>query len=418
MRVEVVVIGNELLNGDLADTNTQRLGRFLRARGLRIMCAQVVADDPSAILAAFELATRRAELIVVSGGLGPTTDDITVEVLADFAGVSLHQDLQQLERIKARFQARGYPFTENNAKQALIPAGGVALTNREGTAPGVSMHHEASQSTFFLFPGVPRELQHLAETYLGPWLTANAPVRPYRSAVFKTFGNTESQVAERLSSLEFDPRVHVAYRAHFPEIGVSLHVWEQGQTAGQLLRDHGRMVRAKLADLVFSEDPAETYVGALGRWLVERGETIATAESCTGGLVAKMLTDIPGSSAYLERGLVTYSNLSKQDLLEVSPSLITRCGAVSEEVARAMAEGVRTMAKTTYGVAITGIAGPGGATESKPTGTVHFAVAGPLGTWHRVRTFPFDRARNRIVSAYFMLDMVRRYPKKMNPDHA
>jgi len=414
MKVEVIAIGNELLNGDLADTNTQTLAAFLRQRGLSVACGQTVPDTMTAMTAAFALAAERADLVLVSGGLGPTSDDLTVAALAEFAGLQLQLNEQELARIKARFEQRGYPFTENNAKQAYIPEGAEALTNTRGTAPGVRLTRGQPATTFFLFPGVPHELKHLAKVHLAPWLEEHASVRPYHSATFKTFGKTESQVAALLDGMETDERVHIAYRASFPEIRVSVHVQADGaRAATELLDRYSAEVRTRLGDLIFSEDPSATFAASVGEWLKGRGETIATAESCTGGLVAKMLTDVSGSSAYVTEGMVTYSNAAKTARLGVPAELIEEHGAVSEPVARAMAEGIGATAGTTYGVAITGVAGPTGGTDAKPVGTVHYAVCGPSGTWHRVRQLPFDRERNRIVSAYVVLDMVLRYPKKM-----
>lgn len=412
MRIEMITVGNELLNGDLADTNTKTVGAFLRRRGLSLHGGRTIADEFPAMQKAFEAASESADLVLVSGGLGPTTDDMTVQALARFAGVELESDARVLAAIKARFTLRGYPFTENNAKQALVPEGANALENLQGTAPGIRLHHAESDTTFFLFPGVPRELVHLADTHLGPWLDRNAASRPYHSAIFKTFGKTESQVAELLDTMDVDSRVHIAYRASFPEIGVSVHVWDADDVAAAaLLAQHAEAVRERLGDIVYTEDPAETYAAAIGRELRDAGATVAPAESCTGGLISKMLTDVSGSSAWLVEGIVTYSNASKVRRLGVSETTLDAHGAVSEAVAREMAEGVRRTSGATYGTSVTGIAGPTGGTDEKPVGTVHFAVSGPQGTWHRHRRLPFGRERNRVVSAYVLLDMLRRYPE-------
>ncbi len=407
MRVEIVVIGNELLSGDLADTNTARMAGWLRQQGLPVSRGQTVPDEEEAIVAAFTLAASRADLVLVSGGLGPTSDDLTMAAAARWRGRPLIQDDETLAGLRARFAARGFRFTENNAKQALAPKGAELLDNPVGTAPCVRLSHGGT--TFFFFPGVPRELERLVADHLAPWVAAHVPVRPLRSAVLKTFGKPESHVAALLGELPGDPRLHVAYRAHFPEIQVTFHVDERDEAAATALLD--RLLshaRAALGPLIYSDDKAATIADAVGEALVGRGATLALAESCTGGLVAKLCTDVPGASAWLLESAVTYANDAKTRRLGVSEALLAERGAVSEEVARAMAEGARATAGADYAVAVTGIAGPAGGTPDKPVGTVHFAVAGPGGTVHKVRRYPFGRSRNRVVSAWFALDLARR----------
>lgn len=407
MRVEIVAIGNELLNGDLADTNTARLAGWLRRQGLAVRRGQTVPDDLDAIIEAFHRAAAAADLVLVTGGLGPTSDDITMEAAARFLGVPLVEDEPTLARLKARFADRGYPFTPNNARQALAPRGAEVLDNPVGTAPCVRL--AAQGATFFFFPGVPRELEHLIHLHLAPWVAAHADVRPYRSILLKTFGKTESSVATKLAELPLDPRVHIAYRAHFPEIRVSFHADEgDAAVADALLAERRDVARAALGALIFAEDEATTFVDVVAALLTARGETLVTAESCTGGLVAAMCTDVPGSSRWFLEGAVTYSNAAKTRTLGVPEGLLAEHGAVSEAVARAMAEGARQRSGATWAVAVTGVAGPTGGSVDKPVGTIHFALAGPQGTEHVQRRFPFDRERNRIVSAWTALDLVRR----------
>ena len=456
MRVEIVAIGNELLNGDLADTNTARMAGWLRLQGLAVRRAQIVPDALDAIVEAFERAARGADLVLVSGGLGPTSDDITMEAAARFLGVPLDEDAPTLARLRARFADRGCPFTPNtrciglgpapsaagsraaasrdpkppaagsgprpaiaeiNARQALAPRGAAVLDNPVGTAPCVRL--TAGQATFFFFPGVPHELERLVHEHLAPWVAEHADVRPYRSILLKTFGKTESQVATLLADVRPDPRVHVAYRAHFPEIRVSFHADEpDAAVAAALLAVRREAALTALGGLVYAEDEATTFVDALAARLVARGETLATAESCTGGLVAGMCTEVPGASAWFLEGAVTYGNAAKVRVLGVPEALLAEHGAVSEAVARAMAAGVRERSGATWAVAVTGIAGPTGGTADKPVGTVHFALAGPDGTQHLHRRLPFDRQRNRVLSAWTALDMVRRaVATPENPDH-
>lgn len=408
MKVEAVVVGNELLNGDLADTNTASLGRLLRTHGLRLLAAQTVPDDLEAIGAALAQAAARADLVLVSGGLGPTEDDITLAAAAKARGLAMVRDEGYLQALKGRFEARGFPFTDNNAKQADHPEGAILLANAKGTAPGVRM--QWGEATLFFFPGVPRELLHLAESHLVAWLRDHAVSRSYESVLFKTFGHTESMVSQQLSAIAIPRDVHVAYRAHFPEINVSLHLHASSQGEAEVtLEAVAADVRRELGHLVFTEDPKGTLASVVLDQLRSQEETLALAESCTGGLLAKMLTDIPGSSQTLVEGIVAYSNDSKISRLDVPIELIEAHGAVSGEVARAMSEGVRRRAGTDWGVGITGIAGPGGGSKEKPVGTVHVAVSNATRTWHVWRRFPFGRSRTRLVTAYTALDMIRRF---------
>jgi len=406
MHIEIVTIGNELLNGDLADTNTARLGTLLRQHGLFVRAGQTVPDVRAAIIEALRIASR-ADVVLVSGGLGPTEDDLTVSSMADLMAVPLVEHTPTLERIKARFASRGFPFTPNNAQQALVPEGAEVFDNPVGTAPHVQVQH--GKTRYFFFPGVPSELARLADDYLVPWLAANAPVKVYRSAIFKTFGKTESQVATLLDGLLRDPRMHVAYRAHMPEIQVSLHVDAADAEGRELLERSASHVREALGDIVYAEDAKASLVSVIARELIAAGQTIATAESCTGGLVAKMCTDLAGSSAWFKEGVVAYDNAVKVARLGVPTVLLAAHGAVSREVCQAMAEGIVATANTDWGLAVTGIAGPGGGTETKPVGLVYVALAG-RGRPTKVveRRLPFDRERNRVVSAYAVLDLLRR----------
>ena len=416
MRFDILTIGNELLNGDLADTNTQRFGRFLRQRGLSVGAAQSVPDRLDDIVAAFGLATR-ADVVLVSGGLGPTSDDLTLEAAARFAEVALDTHAPTVSRLVARYAERGVHMTPNNLRQAQVPVGAEVFDNPVGTAPHVQLQVGATR--FFFFPGVPFELSRLCDDYLGPWLDVHAPVRRYHSCIFRTFGKTESAVAalidpvigpdSALAGASGGTTLHVAYRAHFPEIQVSLHVEGPDAVAAQTrLSDTAALVRERLGDIIFSERAELGLVEVVAEALVARGETLALAESCTGGLVAKMCTDLPGSSRWFVEGFVTYANSAKTGRLGVAPELIAEHGAVSEAVARAMAEGARKVSGADWALAVTGIAGPDGGTADKPVGTVHLALAGPEGTRHLLRRFPFDRARNRIVSAHAALELLRR----------
>lgn len=409
MRIDLVIIGNELLNGDLADTNTRRLGARLRQLGLRVHAAQTVPDDRLAITGAFALAASRADVVLVSGGMGPTSDDLTLEAAASFAGVPLEPHAPTLEGLKARFAARGVPFTENNARQAMVPRGADVLENSAGTAPHVQLQVHGTR--FFFFPGVPRELEHLVETWLVPWFSARGYGAAYSSRVFKTFGRTESQVATLLAAVEavVDPELHVAYRAHFPEIHVSLHAFHADAAERAAALDaRAAATAAALGDLVFATEAGVGLADVVGRALLARGQTVAVAESCTGGLLGGAITDVSGSSAWFREGFITYSNEAKSRLLGVPAELLDVHGAVSEPVALAMAEGALARSGADWTLAVTGIAGPTGGSPEKPVGTVYLAIAGPDGARAVHRRFPFDRERNRVVSVHTALDILRK----------
>jgi nicotinamide-nucleotide amidase len=409
MRIELVIVGHELLNGDLADTNTQRFGRRLRELGLRIRGAQCVPDDADAIIAALALAGSRADVVLVSGGLGPTNDDLTLASAAAMAGVPLVEHTPTLEELKARYAARGVALSSNNARQAMVPQGSDVLDNPAGTAPHVQFAFGPAR--YFFFPGVPRELEVLIERHLVPWFAGRGVVRAYDSRFFKTFGRTESQIAMQLAEVEAqaDASLHVAYRAHFPEIHVSLHAFHADASARQeALARAEAGVEAALGSLVFARDPATSLADVAGKLLMQKGRTLAVAESCTGGLLGGAITAVSGSSAWFREGYITYANEAKTRLVGVPAELLAAHGAVSPEVACAMAEGCRRVSGADHALAVTGIAGPTGGSEAKPVGTVHFAHAGPEGTQHVQRVFPFDRERNRIVAVHTALDIVRK----------
>lgn len=403
-RFQAIVIGNELLSGDLSDKHVRRMGAFLRERGLRLSHAETVPDELPQIQEALERAMAAAHVVLVTGGLGPTSDDLTVEALALLLGLERVVDEPSAEHIRARAARRGRTVSPEQLAQAAIPRGARALSNRAGAAPGV--HIERDGTHVFLFPGVPSELEALFEDHLEPWLEENVESRPLRSVVFKTFGETESAVAGRLEGVDWRG-VHVAYRASFPEIHVTLYAEEEtAERSDERLVALSAVVRERLRPLIFGEGPDATLPRAVGAALEASGARVALAESCTGGLIAQTLTNIPGASAWLLEGLVTYSNDSKIRRLGVPVELINAHGAVSEPVARSMAEGARDSSGADLGLAITGIAGPSGGTPEKPVGTVHLALASAEGTRHVRLALPFDRERNRVASAWRGLQML------------
>ena len=408
----VLSIGTELTRGELVNGNARWLGDRLVDLGFAVVEHTTVPDDAERIRGTLlRLArSRDVSIIVCTGGLGPTSDDLTTAVVADALGVALVRDAASLEKIEARYRSYGRVMPEMNKKQADFPAGARVLANGVGTAPGFSVQIEGALA--FFMPGVPSEMEHIFETQIVPVLVSPENgffVRRTPQTHIRTFGLFESAVAERLRDLDaggarHHPDVTIGYRVTFPEVEVKVLAQGADELAARALaEDVAREVRARLKDVAFG-GKGETYAQHVGQLLRASGLKVATAESCTGGLVGKLLTDQAGSSEYVLGGVISYANSLKTQLLGVSEALIEKHGAVSEEVARAMAEGALRETSADLAVAITGIAGPGGGSEHKPVGTVCFALAKRAGeTRTFTERFPGTRDFVRTISAYFAL---------------
>ncbi len=407
LAAEIIAIGNEVLNGEIVNGNAAYLSSRLDDAGWRVVRHTVVADVEADILQAFREAEWRARVVIVTGGLGPTRDDITSACAARFFGVERRLDEAVLAGNQAFFERVRYPMTENNRNQAMFPEGAVVLPNPLGTAPGFRM---ARVDRHFLFmPGVPREMKRMMEHEVLPFLESLLPAGSHQSTVLlRVFGIGESRLDERLSDAAAGvPGVTLGFRADFPENLIRIVAEGTSAREAQERRDQVRAeIEARLGDLVIGESDRriEAVVGELLR---ERKLRLATAESCSGGLLAHRLTNVPGSSDYFERGMVTYSNEAKAAELGVAVALLEAHGAVSEPVAIAMAEGIRRAAGVDLGIGITGIAGPAGGTEEKPVGLVFIALAAAEGTRaHRLQFFG-DRERIKNWSAAIALNMIR-----------
>lgn len=404
----VVTIGDELLRGEIVDSNKSFLSERMLALDLESTRHVSVRDDPGPIAEVLRAAASRARVVLISGGLGPTRDDITTETAAKAFGRKLVRDPQALERIRAFFSSSGRKMAENNAKQADFPEGAEILENPIGTAPGFML--DVDDCLLFFMPGVPRELYRMTDEEVLPRLRARLDGRGVvRSMLLRTFGVGESDLDRMLDDLvRDDPTTQLGFRTQFPDNLVRLVVHgadEAGTEAklGTLLEQ----VRERLGDLLLGEDDRhlEEIVGEL---LQDKGVTIALAESCTGGLLSSRLTDVPGSSGYLLESLVAYSNEAKIRGLGVSAADIEAHGAVSETVAARMAEGIRRLSGADIGVATTGIAGPSGGTQEKPVGTVCIALADAEGTLSRRYQLMRERGRNKQLATQVALDWVRR----------
>jgi nicotinamide-nucleotide amidase len=404
----VVTIGDELLRGEIVDSNKSFLSERLLQLELETARHVSVPDDAAAIEEVLRDASRRARVVLVSGGLGPTRDDITTEVAAKTFGRSLVRDPRALAEIQAFFAQVGREMAPNNAKQADFPEGADVLANPLGTAPGFML--EAEGALLFFMPGVPRELYRMLDHEVLPRIQARlGGGGVVRSALLRTFGMGESNLDHMLADLvRGDPDAQLGFRTQFPDnlVRVVVRAREAVAAEAKLAALVGQ-VRARIGDLVIAEGE-EGLEQVVGRLLVERGRTLALAESCSGGLIASRLTDVPGSSRYLLAGLVTYSNASKVRELGVPRELIEQHGAVSEPVARAMAEGVRRASGADLGVATTGVAGPDGGSAEKPVGTLWLALADAEGTVCYRYQLMNERWRNKQMTSELALDWVRR----------
>ncbi|MBP6783662.1 MAG: competence/damage-inducible protein A [Verrucomicrobiales bacterium] len=406
MRIEVVNTGTELLLGRVVNTHAAFFGQELFKLGLRIQ-RQTTIPDGDEIRVVLEEAFPRCEVILITGGLGPTSDDITREVVAEMLGRELHLDQTILDTITGMFRLRGLKQNSANDRQAMVPAGAVVLDNPHGTAPGLYLPaDEAAKSPhLFLLPGPPRELKPMFENIVYPAIAGliDRDRVPVQWRNFKIFGVGESSLASALEPrFELIPDLELGYCARLGEVDLRLI----GSAAA--VEQASAMVRAEFArDIVVeSEDAIEQVVLEL---LAERGETVATAESCTGGLIASTLTDVSGSSAIFHRGYVTYSNEAKTAILGVPVALLAAHGAVSDEVVRAMALGCLEVSGADHAIAVSGVAGPTGGTDAKPVGTVHVAVATRGGELFSKRYFyPVDRISFKMRVTRLALDLLRR----------
>jgi len=412
MRIAIVAIGDEILAGLTADTNSGTIAEKLRAVGGEAVSLHGAPDDEPAIVRAFERALEDADVAISTGGLGPTADDLTTVAVAGMAGVPLSLHEPSLRAIEERFRALGRPMSENNRKQAMLPEGSEAIANPTGTAPGFrcAVERGGRRRWIVSLPGVPSEMLRMLDESVLPWLAERGDGVRFASRVFSTFGLTESALDEALAGLIPPGEGRLAFRAAFPRIQARVSV--SGAADDDLdsrLDALEREARLRLGTNLYAigDLGMEEVVGAL---LSERRLTLAVAESCTGGLIGHRLTEVPGSSAYLRLGVVAYANESKRALLGVQEETLARHGAVSTEIAEQMAEGVRLLAGADIGLATTGIAGPGGGTEDKPVGTVCIGLAWSDGVWSR-RYHLGARSRGWVkgMTAQVALDRLRRW---------
>jgi competence/damage-inducible protein CinA-like protein len=406
MKAEIIAVGSELLTPDRLDTNSLFLTNELNKLGIEVVRKTIVGDNRDLLAEAFRDALNRVPLIIASGGLGPTEDDLTRETLAELLGRKLRRSEEILRGIEARFRSFGREMPEVNVRQAMVPEGAEPLENPHGTAPGLWI--EDANRVIALLPGPPRELRPMFLEKVVPRLERRVSGTRMFHRELRVTGLGESLVDQRIKPIYMRfPDVQTTLLSAPGEIQIHLRMWTtDAEHAQKTFAEIERGFDIVLTDRIFSRDglPLEEVVARL---LTANGATIAAAESCTGGLLAERLTSIPGSSSYFVGGVVCYSNELKTAWADVPAEIILTKGAVSSEVAVALAEGIRRRAGSTFGVGITGIAGPSGGSEEKPVGTVHIALASPAGARERGLHFPGDRETIRFHASQAALDLVR-----------
>ena len=395
----IIAIGSEMLGPVRLDTNSLKLTVALDDYGIEVVRKSVVGDKLGDLVAEIQFAADQADVLLITGGLGPTEDDLTREALSKAFDLKMRVEQSIIDRIEKRFAARGWKMPEVNKRQANVFIDQTILSNERGTAPG--FHIQTRGKHVWVFPGVPHELEWMIATYFRPWLDSTGGTKRYRR-ILRLTGVSESGVEERLKPF---------YDAHTGELLTILS--SPGQIELHLHAQDRREIESREAEIldifsdrVFGYDD-DTLEAVVGTGLANRGETVSTAESCTGGLLGSRITDVPGSSRYFRGGVVCYDAQAKTSLAGVDPVLIREHGEVSEVVAIALAKGVRDRFQTTYGIGVTGIAGPGGGTEEKPVGLVHIAVATASGHKHVRLLWPFPRTLVKFYSTQSALDLLR-----------
>lgn len=407
LTAEIIAIGSELLAPDRTDTNSLWLTEQLNRLGIEVKLKTIVGDDDARLEEAIKDATRRTKVVITTGGLGPTEDDITRKVTARALGRRLLLDEAVLAEIRQRFQSFGVAMPERNSRQAMVIEDAEVLPNPNGTAPGMFLDHNGT--AIVLLPGPPREMKPMFENHVAGRLASRSNSLKVVRRMLRVAGMGESAVDEKIApvySQYENPQTTIL----FNQSEIEIHLTARGRTesdAEALLDRLSEQIEERLGNSIFSF-AGETMEQVVGLRLTVGGYTLAVAESCTGGLVAQRLTEVPGSSKYFIEGVVAYSNEAKMRTLDVEPILLLEHGAVSGPVAEAMAEGIRKRAGTDFGLAITGVAGPGGGTEDKPVGLVYIALATEDRIEHRKLNLPGDRNLVRWRASQAALDLLRR----------
>jgi nicotinamide-nucleotide amidase len=407
MKAEIIAVGSELLTPDNIDTNSLFLTQRLNEAGWQVHLKTVVGDNHEDIAGVLRAALERSRLIIFSGGLGPTEDDLTRTAVSSVLGRPLLLDSGVLEQMRRKFAARGFTMTKINERQAEVMQGAEVLDNPMGTAPGQWIEEEGRYIA--LLPGPPRELKSMFDERVQPKIRRLGGERTLACRSFHVTGITESELDSQIAPIyKAYPAVHTTVLAGTRHIAVRMYQWAAAGDNAAELDELAEKIREKLGNSIFSEE-GESMEEVIGRQLKDSGRTIAVAESCTAGMLGMHITRVPGSSSYFKGGILCYSNEAKIELCGVPAELIEKHGAVSAEVAEALARGVREALHSSIGLSITGIAGPAGGSAEKPVGLVYIGVSDGKRTESRHRIMPGDRESIRERSTYLALSWLRRF---------
>jgi len=406
--IEIITIGDELLCGRTQDTNAGMIARELHAAGFSVQRITTTGDTHSAISSALLSCLPETRFIIVTGGLGPTEDDLTASAAASALGDTIVLHPEALAMLQRELERRQRTMNPSQQKQAMLPSTATPIANPVGTACGFIMRFKKRHYLFL--PGVPAEARAMTEQFVSAYINKHSGYNHnIRSKTLRVYGLWESIIQEKLSDvMATQPDVALGFYPQFPEVLLRLTAHGPDEA---ILKKRLNLTRNAISKCIGEYIYAEGDVSlmeAVGHLLHEGGHSVAVAESCTGGLLSHLITSVPGSSEWFERGLVVYSNIAKIQLAGVEESILAQHGAVSAQTAEALAQGVRSRAACTYGIGITGIAGPDGGTPEKPVGTVFFAIAGPEGCQSYHRLFTGNRKHNQHLSAYTALDLLRR----------
>jgi len=407
MNAEILAVGTELLMGQIANTNAQYISGRLNDIGVNVYYHTVVGDNADRLKECLDTALKRSDIVIMTGGLGPTMDDMTKETVSEIFGLKLVLHKESLDKIEGFYKKLGRPMAENNKKQAYLPEGCIIVENNNGTAPGCII--EKGRKIVTMLPGPPREMKPKLEETVIPFLESKSDSR-IASRYLRLFGIGESSMEEKIIDL-VEKQINPTVAPYAKEGEVTLRITAKcgrSEDADRLIDPLVKEIQNRLGDFIYS------YTGSsmeetVGKLLIEKNITIACAESCTGGMISERLTSVPGISAVFNRAIVSYSNESKMENLGVRRKTIENYGAVSKETAVEMAEGVKRMTGTGLGLSVTGIAGPGGGTAEKPVGLVYVALSSDKGTEYKELRLWGDRERIRNVTVLHALDMVRRH---------
>jgi nicotinamide-nucleotide amidase len=409
VKAEIIAIGDELTSGSVQNTNATFIANQLHTAGIEVVQISTVGDTIPSIVSILRGIEHHVSFVIVTGGLGPTVDDITTEAAAEALRRKLVLNKTALKAMEDSFQKLARSMSPHNIKQAYLPSGATMIPNPIGTACGFIS--AKSNTLFFFLPGVPREMRRMLKESVLPLIKKEHPdTELLRTVGLKIFGKTESYCDQALSNLiKEEKEIAFAFLPHYPEITLKLTM--RGKDKKYLekkLKTVERKVTKILGTIIFGKNE-ETLEAVVGNLLRSQEATLSVAESCTGGLITHRLTNVPGSSDYLERSLIVYSNRAKKELLQVPATTLNRFGAVSKETAASMAQGIKRVSKTTYGLAVTGVAGPAGGTAEKPVGTVFISLAHKRQVTTQKHMFYGDRSQIKFMTSQYALDSLRKY---------